>query len=195
MKNVKNMKNEENKENKEKKWKIINQKYLEKNEWITLRKDSCITSAGKRVDPYYVMEIADVSCAVAITKEGKILFVKEYKHGVQKEILQLPCGYVDINENPLIAAKRELEEETGYTSEKWTSLGSFAGSPGRLTHYYHFFLAEECEKTKKQKLDEFETLDVFEYTIEQAEESLKKQETDLVTPLGFLMALRQIKNC
>ncbi|MBI5003446.1 NUDIX hydrolase [Candidatus Woesearchaeota archaeon] len=171
-----------------KKWKILKQQYLEKNDWIKLRKDSCVTPKGKTVDPYYVMEIEDVSCAVAITKQEKIVLVKEYKHGVQKEILQLPCGYIDKNEDPFTAAKRELAEETGYTSKKWTTLGAFTGSPGRLTHYYHFFLAEDCEKTREQKLDELETLEVFEYTKEEAEEALKKQDTDLVTPLGFLMA-------
>ena len=131
--------------------------------------------------------------SVVLEKEGKILMIKEYKHGVQKEILQLPCGYIDKNEEPLAAAKRELAEETGYTSKKWTSLGAFTGSPGRLTHYYHFFLAEECEKTKEQKLDELETLDVFEYTKEEAEEALKEEDTDLVTPLGFLMAKEKWK--
>lgn len=175
------------------KWKILNQKYLEKNDWIKLRKDSCLTPKGKTVDPYYVMELQDVSCAVAMTKEGKIVLVKEYKHAVQKEILQLPCGYIDKNEDPLTAAKRELAEETGYTSKKWVLLGSFTGSPGRLTHYYHFFLAEDCEKTEQQKLDELETLEVFEFSKEEAEEELKKQDTDLVTPLGFLMAKEKWK--
>jgi len=175
------------------KWKILNQKYLEKNDYIKLRKDSCVTSNGKIVDSYYIMEVQDASCTVAMTKEGKILMIKEYKHGVQKEILQLPCGYMNKNEEPLAAAKRELAEETGYTSKKWILLGSFSGSPGRLTHYYHLFLAEECEKTEQQKLDALETLDVFEYTKEEAEEELKKQDTDLVTPLGFLMVKQMWK--
>ncbi|MEK6868333.1 MAG: hypothetical protein AABX98_05930, partial [Nanoarchaeota archaeon] len=76
----------------------------------------------------------------------------------------------------------------GHTSEKWSFLDSFAGSPGRLTHYYYFFLAEDCEKTHEQDLDDLETLKVLEYTKEQAENELKKQNTDLMTPLGFFMA-------
>lgn len=172
-------------------WKTLQQKYLEKNNWIALRKDICETSTGKKIDDYYVLELQDVSCVVALTKDNKMLFVEEYKHGVQKEILQLPCGYVDVHngkrEEPLVAAKRELQEETGYTSKKWSFLGSFAGSPGRLTHYYHLFLAEDCEKTASQKLDELETLRVVEYTKEEAEDALKRQNTDLVTPLGFFM--------
>ncbi len=169
-------------------WKILTQQYLEKNNWIALRKDSCITQTGKKIDEYYVMEIQDVSCVVAITKEKKVVLIKEYKHGVQHESLQLPCGYIDKGEEPFVAAKRELQEETGYTSKKWTPLGKFAGSPGRLTHYYHFFLAVDCEKTSAPELDELETLSAFEYNWTDAEEQLKKQDTDLVTPLGLALA-------
>ncbi|MBI5072244.1 NUDIX hydrolase [Candidatus Woesearchaeota archaeon] len=184
------------------KWKTLTTQYLEKNNWIALRKESCITQTGKKIDEYYVMEIQDVSCVIAITKEKeeqnkkekKVVLVKEYKHGVQHEILQLPCGYIDKGEEPFAAAKRELQEETGYTSKKWTPLGKFAGSPGRLTHYYHFFLAEECEKTSEPKLDELETLSVFEYSWKDAEEQLKKQNTDLVTPLGLALAKKVLEN-
>ncbi len=174
-------------------WKLLKRDYLEKNEWIALRKDSCETPTGQKLDAYYVLEIQDVSCTVAITKENKILFVKEYKHGVQKEILQLPCGYVNTGEKPLATAKRELEEETGYTSKRWRFLGKFAGSPGRLTHYYYLFLAEDCEKTSAQKLDKSETLSVVPYTKEEAEMELKKQDTDIITPLGFLCIFRSLQ--
>ena len=175
-------------------WKTITTQYLEKNNWIALRKESCITDTGKKIDEYYVMEIQDVSCVIAVTKEKKVVLVKEYKHVVRHEILQLPCGYIDKGEEPFTAAKRELEEETGYTSEKWTPLGKFAGSPGRLTHYYHFFLAQECEKTSEPKLDELESLSQFEYSWKEAEEQLMKQDTDLVTPLGLALAKKILKN-
>ena len=174
------------------KWSIINQKYIEKNQWVSLRKDKCRTETGKEIEEYYVLEIQDVSCVIAATKENKFLFIKEYKHGVQKEILQLPCGYIEKDEQPLDAAQRELLEETGYASKKWKSLGKFAGSPGRLTHYYHFFLAEDCEKVQEPMLDELETAYVLEYTKKEVEEQLKKQETDIISKLGFLMIKEKI---
>lgn len=176
------------------KWKILKQEYLEKNDWIRLRKDTCETAAGKRVEDYYVMEIQDVSCVVALTKDKKILLVKEYKHGVQKEILQLPCGYIDKGETPLQTAQRELLEETGYAAKKWKALGKCAGSPGRLTHYYHFFLAEDVEKVQEPKLDELESVTYFLYSLEDAEKQLKKQEIDLITPTGLFLAREWLKD-
>lgn len=175
------------------KWKILKQEYLEKNAWIRLRKDVCETASGKKIDEYYVMEMQDVSCVVAITKDKKIILIKEYKHGVQKEILQLPCGYIDKGETPLQTAQRELLEETGYATKIWKPLGKCAGSPGRLTHYYHFFLAEDVEKMREPKLDEFESVSYFLYSFEEAEKQMKKQEIDLVTPAGLFLAKEYLK--
>lgn len=168
-------------------WKILNQQYLEKNTWVKLRKDSCIVN-GKTVDDYYVLEMQDVACVVAVTKDKKILLVKEYKHGVQKEILQLACGYIDNGEEPLQTAQRELLEETGYVSGRWTFLGKCAGSPGRLNHYYHFFLAEECEKKKEQQLDDIETLRVLACSLEEVKEKMKKSDIDMTITTGLFLA-------
>lgn len=169
-------------------WKVLKQEYLEKNKWISLRRDTCETETGKKIDEYYVMEIPDVSCVVALTKDKKILFVKEYKHGVKKEVLQLPCGYVDKEESPLQTAQRELLEETGYASKNWRFIGRNAGSPGKLTHYYYFFFAEDVEKIQEPKLDEREVLKCVLYPLNDIEKQIKKQETDIITPCGLFLA-------
>ncbi len=168
-------------------WKLLKQEYIEKNKWVKLRKDTC-TVNGKRIDDYYVLALQDVSCVVALTKEKKIILVKEYKHGVQKEILQLPCGYVDKGEKPLETAQRELAEETGYVSEKWRFLGKCTGSPGRLNHYYHFFLAEECELKKNQQLDDIETLHVLECHLHEIKEIMKQSNIDMTISTGLFLA-------
>lgn len=175
-------------------WKITQQEYLERNKWLALRRDQCITDKGVKIDDYYVMELPDVASVVAITKDKKIILVKEYKHGVQKEVLQLPSGYIDPNETPEACAKRELLEETGYTAKRWTFLGKLTGSPGRLTHYYHLFLAEDAEKIQEQKLEPSENVKVHLYNMDEAEKELKKQQTDLVTPAGLLLAKEKTAN-
>jgi ADP-ribose pyrophosphatase len=169
-------------------WKIRNTTILEKNNWITLRKDQCQTPSGHIIDDYYVMELQDVACAIAITKEKKILLIKEYKHGVKKRIVQLPCGYIDAGETPMEAAKRELLEETGYVSEKWTSLGENTGSPGRLNHYYHFFVAEDVERVQDPRLEVGEEAELMMCSFDEAEKVTKKFPTDLVTPTGLFIA-------
>ena len=169
-------------------WKILKKEYLEKNKWVNLRKDVCITTHGKKIDDYYVMELADVASVVAITKDKKILLVKEYKHGVQKEVLQLPSGYVDKGETSLETAQRELLEETGYKAEKWTTLGKLTGSPGRLTHYYHLFLAENAEYVQEPHADETESLVLITVPFKDVVQLIRFQQSDLVTPAGLLLA-------
>lgn len=70
--------------------------------------------------------------------------------------ISLPAGYIEYGEEPIDAAKRELLEETGYTSENFTSLGSFYQDQGCSGAYNHYFLVTECHKVKEQNLDEGE---------------------------------------
>lgn len=177
-------------------WQIKKQEYLEKNSWIALRKDTCITPSGKIIPDYYVLEMQDVSCVIALTVDHKIVFIEEYKHGVQKKILQIPCGYIENGENPDETAKRELLEETGYSAKstkEWFYLGSFSGSPGRLTHYYHFFLALDCEKVQEPQQDEIEDVHPFLCSFAEAEKLVLQKNTDLVTPLGLSLAKNFLK--
>ncbi len=175
------------------KWKIISSEIIEKNQWLTVRKDCCETPTGQRIDDYYVVEIPDVSCIIALTKNKELILIKEYKHGVQQEIVQLPCGYIDKGEQPLAAAQRELLEETGYATKKWTALGKFAGSPGKLNHHYHFFLAENVEKVQEQQMDPIESIQVFTCTVEEAEKRIHKEPMDVITPLGFFLAKKWLQ--
>jgi len=79
---------------------------------------------------------------LAWNPEGKILFVRQPRYPLNKELLELPAGKLDGKEDPAQAAKRELEEETGYTAEKWSHLTSFYTSPGFCTEQLHLYLAE-----------------------------------------------------
>ena len=173
-------------------WKIIDQQYLEKNDWVCLRKDSCETPAGVKIEDYYIMELNDVASVVALTKDNEIVLVQEYKHGVQKEVLQIPSGYVDDGEDALEAAKRELLEETGYGDGNWVSLGKFTGSPGKLNHYYHFFLVTDVEKVSEPKQDAIEDLTVSLVPFSDVEEVLKTAVTDMASPAAILFAKNKL---
>ncbi|PIN78954.1 DNA mismatch repair protein MutT [Candidatus Woesearchaeota archaeon CG10_big_fil_rev_8_21_14_0_10_34_8] len=169
-------------------WKILSKEYLEKNKWINLKKEKCQTPEGDIIDDYYVLELQDVSCAVAITKDKELILIKEYKNGVKHDITQLPCGYVDKGESAEQAAKRELLEETGYKSEKWISLGKRAANPGRLNHYFHFFLAKDVEKVQEPILEPGESVKVIKCSLEEAKKLLKEEQCDLTASTGLFLA-------
>ncbi len=99
--------------------------------------------------------------AVAIVAEidGEIIFVKQYRPAVKKELLEIPAGLVEEGEDVYLAAQREFEEETGYRANKIEKICSYYGSAGINAGRYHIFYASELIKTE-QHLDENEFLEI-----------------------------------
>ena len=98
---------------------------------------------------------------IAITPEQKIVLIKQYRHGSNSITTEIPGGAVNRLEDMLIGAQRELQEETGYTSQSWKSLGKIEVNPAFMTNYCETFLALDAELTHDQELDPFEEIDVF----------------------------------
>ncbi|MDQ2720848.1 MAG: NUDIX hydrolase, partial [Bacteroidota bacterium] len=142
------------------KWKILSSEYLSKHQYFTARKDKCEAPDGKIIDEYFVVELPTTVCAVAITEEGEVLMVKQYRHPVKETILEIPGGFIDKNESPEQAAKRELKEETGYEFSSLINVGKIAANPGVLDNFTFLFLAQGGRKTSAQKLDKNEILEV-----------------------------------
>jgi 8-oxo-dGTP pyrophosphatase MutT (NUDIX family) len=148
------------------KWKILSSEYISKHQYFTARKDKCETSDGKIIDEYFVVELPTTACAVAITEEGKVLMVKQYRHPIEETILEIPGGFIDKGESPSQAMIRELQEETGFEFTSIKELGKIAANPGVLNNFTYLFLAEGGKKTSAQKLDKNEELEVEEISLE-----------------------------
>lgn len=86
----------------------------------------------------------------------KVLLERQYRYAAQGELWELPAGKIDPDEDPLVAAKRELQEETGYTAKRWKKFLEFYVSPGFLDEMMFIYLATELTKGKAQpEADEF----------------------------------------
>ena len=155
---------------------IISSEYISQHKYFSARKDVYETPTGKIVDPYFVVELPTSVCAMALTKSNHVLFVRQYRHPVGKEALELPGGFIDEHESPEIAIRRELQEETGYTFHDCHSLGMTAANPGVLNNYTHLFLLTGGEETSLQNLDDNEEIRVEPYTLEQARMMLEDGE-------------------
>jgi ADP-ribose pyrophosphatase len=106
--------------------------------------------------------------AVLAIVQDKLLVVEQYRKPMERSMVEIPAGKLDKGEEPLEAAKRELEEETGYQAGTWTLVSSFYTSPGFADEEIHLYLAEDLTKGEMH-LDEDEFLDCTMVTLEEAE--------------------------
>ena len=106
-------------------------------------------------------------CVAAITPKNTLLFVKQYRFGVEKPLLEFPAGLIEPNEDPKLTALRELEEETGYFANHIKSVGTYYLSPGYSSEVIHLYFAKDLKKTS-QNLDIFEDIEVIEMDLKDA---------------------------
>lgn len=106
---------------------------------------------------------------IALDDENRLLLVEQYRYPVGKVTLETPAGKCEPNEENRVTAKRELEEETGYTCGELKSLGQLATSPGFCTEYIETFLALKLEKlTYHVSGDDDELINLHAVTKEEA---------------------------
>ena len=106
-------------------------------------------------------------CVIAIL-DGKLLVVDQYRKALGKTIMEIPAGKLEPGEDPMEAAMRELEEETGYSCGSLRKLSSFYTAPGFCDELIHLYLAEDLHEGEAHP-DEDEFLDVLTLTPEEAE--------------------------
>lgn len=99
------------------------------------------------------------SCVVAITEDEQIIIEKQFRYPFHSVITEIPAGKLDLNEDPLSAAKREFEEETGYIADKWTYMGDFYPSVAYTDENIRMYLAQDIHQGK-QRLDDDEFLNI-----------------------------------
>lgn len=123
-------------------WKTLSTEYLIKKTWLTARCDRVEMPTGMVIPEYYVLEYPEWVNVVAITKEGLFVIERQYRHARGCVSLEICAGVVEKGEQPLEAAKRELEEETGFGGGIWTPLLTVCPNAGTMTNRSYSFIAE-----------------------------------------------------
>jgi ADP-ribose pyrophosphatase len=160
------------------KWQKLSTKYVVKEKWATLRVDTCRLPNGVVKDDYYVLEYPDWANAFAITKENKVIMVRQYRHAADIVSLEVPGGVIDGDEGSEAGIKRELLEETGYTFETLELIATMYPNPATSTNRCFTYFLTGGVKTHAQHLDEHEILNVEEYTVEEIKQLLKDNKID-----------------
>ncbi|MGK7890320.1 MAG: NUDIX hydrolase [Leptolyngbyaceae cyanobacterium] len=129
--------------------------------------------------------------AVPITANGQFVLVRQYRFVAQGRLLEFPAGTVEMNEEPAITIRRELEEETGYRAHQWKTLGQFFLAPGYSDEVIYAYLAQDLEKLEAPPAqDEDEDIEVVLMTAQELETAIRQgDEIDGKTIAGFYLAL------
>jgi len=115
--------------------------------FLTFRQDEVILKSGRETVRDVVLHPGAVA-VLALTAEGDIIMVRQYRYPVRQVTLEIPAGKLEKGEEPLFTAQRELEEETGFKALKWEKLTSFFTAPGFADEVIHLYLAEGLEEAQ-----------------------------------------------
>jgi ADP-ribose pyrophosphatase len=85
------------------------------------------------------------AAVVALDDAKRICVVRQYRHGIEDFLWEIPAGKLDRGEAPAVCAVRELAEETGVQARHWLSLGAYLPAPGIFTEIIHLYLARELD--------------------------------------------------
>lgn len=159
---------------------------------LNLRVDQVLLPNGKE-SGREVVEFSQAVAVVAITDEGKVLLVSQYRYPVGEVLKEIPAGKMDPLENPEECARRELKEETGFTAASLVKLTEFYTTPGFTNELMHVFLAQQLS-AGEQSPDEDEFVEVEMVTLQEAIEMIfNGRIRDGKSIAGLLAAHYQLK--
>lgn len=125
-------------------WKVLSSEYLSRKFWYTVRVERVELPNGTVIPEYWVQEYVPWVNVVAVTTDGKVLLLRQYRHGVGQVHYEIPAGTTDPGETSLeAAARRELLEETGHGGGRWSPLMTLSANPALTNNLAHTFLAED----------------------------------------------------
>jgi 8-oxo-dGTP pyrophosphatase MutT (NUDIX family) len=123
-----------------------------------VREDFCQRSSDGAEHTFFVVENPDWVNIIALTKNAQVVLIEQFRQGTEEIILEIPGGMIDENEEPIIAAARELIEETGFAAREILPLGKSRPNPAIQNNWIYHFLALDCEKTEDTAFDEHESV-------------------------------------
>ena len=132
---------------------------------IKVRVDTVCLPNGRQ-STREVVEHAGAVAIVAIDHKNNIIMVNQYRKPVEKVLMEIPAGTMEMDEDPLLCAQRELKEETGLSAEHWEKVLAYYSTPGFTDEYIHIYLATGLTEGELD-LDEDEFLETVRLPLEE----------------------------
>ena len=151
--------------------------------WVT--EDRAVDPGGFEIDRAIVQH-GGSAVILAHDDKNRVLLVRQYRLPARASLWELPAGRIDEGESPLKAAKRELEEETGYRAKTWKKLISFYPSPGFLSEKMTIFVASDLKAGEPHNMDD-ERIETRWFKLKELKDDIRSGKiVDGKTIVGYL---------
>ena len=139
-------------------WTVLDRRILlDASPFLRVHEETIELPDGRRIERFYQVDQNDFVLMFVEDETGRSLMLRQYKHGARRVSLTFPAGMMAPGEDPLVAAKRELLEETGYEAAEWTALGSYVvqgNHRGCACHMFHARGARKVAEADSGDLEE-----------------------------------------
>lgn len=154
-------------------WQVQTSTMLIEDRWMRLRADSCKTDKGTMIEPYYVLDYSPWVSVFAMTDDDDVILVRQYRHAIESITLELPSGgFERADLDAASAAKRELLEETGYSSARFFEIAKIAPNPASHTNFNHVIFTTGARQVAAQYLDDGEDIEIVLMPVQQVRDEL-----------------------
>ena len=158
------------------KWTLLNSLPHSEHRILRIRHDHYRFEPSGAEKDFVVLEFPDWVNVIPIADDGRVVLIRQYRHGISASTWEVPGGVIDPGEEPIHAAMRELLEETGYAAENVRPLGRVSPNPAIQGNWSYSFLAEGCKFTGARNLDPFEDIEVKLFSLAEIPKLIDREE-------------------
>jgi len=126
---------------------------------LKVRSDTVRLPDGAAAEREYIEHPGAVA-VIAVTDAGELVMERQFRYPLSRDMIEIPAGKIEPGEDPLVTAKRELREETGYTAAEWAHIATIHIAIAYSNEHIEIYLAKRLTQ-EKAKLDDEEFLEVF----------------------------------
>jgi len=156
-------------------WDVINSEIIYRCHIFSVRRDQSRSQGTGQTHDFHVLETGDWVNVVPLTGDGRVVMVRQFRHGIRDLTLEVPAGLIDDTDDaPADAALRELREETGYRSDRIAPLGVVHPNPAIMNNRCHMYVAYDVERAGEPQLDATEELALEIVPFDQVPELIRR---------------------